>query len=380
MSSLQIVPAIDVPAEALAAFFRAVWDKSATAESVDKGRQSSAAMNVVDPGAPLPGIAAVREGVVIGYCSSMPYPLWRDGQTVPAYCAKGLMVLPEWRQGPLGFHLAKALTETLPRAAAIAVAAPAVRIFTAIGMRDYGVLPNQLFPLRPGRIAQRLSPATLGLSDGAGFAATALRGMQRIGLAGLGAALGGALLALWQSWRDRDAREPAMLWERPAAKALDGLADRLGTQVAAGQSRSGDAVLARYFPTSNNTPYVFLRSDKGDDMEGWLALRRPRLESDPRLRGLRVATVVDLFCDLANQECLQSLLRGAEIHARSMGADVLLASASHRHHRAAMRRRGWLNRGGTLHFLYKPAPNEAWPASLGDWWLQRGDGLGDESF
>src|SRR6266550_6138652 len=168
--------ATDDHADAIATFYREAWGEPATREAVLAARRNAGP------------IALVLDGSrVIGHLGSIPYRLWDGIAEHPAHWTKGLMVLPEYRNGPIGFLVVKTLTAELSLATALVVAPAARRLFCALGYTDLGAVPNYVRPLRTARLARRVDVA--GLNAGLPrWAARGVRAAQRLGLAGLAGA------------------------------------------------------------------------------------------------------------------------------------------------------------------------------------------------
>ena len=111
---LEIVEATDEHAAEVAEFIRAVWNPSATAarRCVAVG---GGALNTAEPGVPPPTWIALQAGRVLGYVTTIPVRFWDGERSWPAYWIKGLMVLPEYRNGPIGYAVMKAAIGRLPR-------------------------------------------------------------------------------------------------------------------------------------------------------------------------------------------------------------------------------------------------------------------------
>ena len=86
---IQILDAAAVLAEALAAFFREVWDQRATAALVSTARRQAAAANLAEPGAEVPTTVVLADDRVVGYCSSLPVELWDGVFLTPVTGSKG---------------------------------------------------------------------------------------------------------------------------------------------------------------------------------------------------------------------------------------------------------------------------------------------------
>src|SRR5258708_3642619 len=141
--------ATDEHADAIAAFYRESWSQDATAASVLANRRLAAAENVAEPGEPPPTALVLDGSRVIGCCGSIPLRLWDGVTDRPAYWTKGLMVLPEFRNGPIGFLVCNQLTMHLPCAIGLVVAPAARRLFTAMGYTELGTVGHLDRQLRP---------------------------------------------------------------------------------------------------------------------------------------------------------------------------------------------------------------------------------------
>src|SRR5438045_3858972 len=193
---IRIALAGDDDVEAMAAFYRAIWTKDATAESVRASRQRSAAENVVAPGEPPPVVLAFEGDRVVGHWASIPQRLWDGVAEWPTYWMNGLMVFPEFRNGLTALLLVKELSSLLPRSTTLTVLPVARGLLSTVGYKELGVVPNFVRPLRAASLAQRLDLSELGLTQRPGWILPGVRGAQRTGLASLvGGAVGLAVSA-----------------------------------------------------------------------------------------------------------------------------------------------------------------------------------------
>ena len=380
---LEIALADDSHAEPIAEFIRQVWTPSATAASVAASRADAAANNVAEPGVAPPTWIAVRAGKVLGYVTTIPVRWWDGRGDSAAYWIKGLMVLPEFRNGPIGFAIMKVAAAGLPRSAGLAVALPARRLFVALGYTDLGPIPNWIRPIAPGRMLQHLDLAALGLAAGATWAPPLLRVGQRSGLAGLAGWIGGLALRTLAAAR----RIPGGTFAagaRPAAPSADEL-DGLWTRVRDGMPfsvvRDARYLVARY-PIDAGSPYLWCDARKDGVLCGVAILRRPRADGDPRLKGIRVATLVDLLYSLDQPAAGLALLGAVERVARQIDADVVLATCSAPALHALLRKQCFLPLQGNVHFLLRDTAADRSPfhGAITDWWLTRGDGNSDDVF
>jgi predicted N-acetyltransferase YhbS len=380
---LEILQPNESHAEAVAEFIRAVWNQSATASSVLAARATATTENLAEPGVVPPTWVAIRDGRVVGYVTTIPIRMWDGQRDWPAYWIKGLMVLPEYRNGPIGYALMKAAVARLPRSGGLAVAAPARRLFGALGYSDLGAIPNWVRPLAPGRMLGRLDFDSLGVGGVSGWVPAAVRLGKATGLAALSGGVAGAALrcfAAAQRWGGRCTVHAPF---EPAAdgQELDGLWHHVRRSVSSGVVRDHDYLTTRY-PLGLGSPYVWLAVRNGERLAGIAVLRQPRADGDPRLRGVRVATLVDMIYDPAQSAEGLALLGAIESAARTLEADAILATCSAPELVGLLRRQCYLPFSGNVHFLFRDVADEGsgFGHTLAEWWLTRGDGNSDEVF
>jgi GNAT superfamily N-acetyltransferase len=380
---LEIVRAEDAHAEALAAFIRVVWSPEATATSVLAARAIAARHNVAEPGVAPPTWIALRSGQVLGYVTTLSARFSNGTRDWPGYWIKGLMVLPEFQSGPIGYHVLKAAVEALPLSGGLAVAPAARRLFTALGYTDCGAIDNWLRPLHPARILQGVDMTNLGLCRMPSWMPTLVKVARATGLsAAVGLTAGGALrltaavrragtAGLSSDILDpaQHANDVAALWRRCSAL--------LGSAVV----RNPDYLVPRY-PTEPNGHYRWVGVRRGKSLAGLAVVRTPRDASDARLRGIRVATLSDLLLDPADVPSGLALLGAVERTARKLDADAIVASSSSVSAVRLLRRQWYLPLGGSIHLLFRPSGESRteFGPSVRDWWLHRGDGGSDDAF
>jgi hypothetical protein len=348
---------------------------------VARARTHDAAQNCVNPGEEFPTYLFVQRGEVLGHLTTIPVRLRAGGIDRAAYWLIGFMVHPQHRNGPIGFLLLKQAVRDLEITLSLTVQQTTMRLLTAVGFRELGTLPNYLRPLRPGRILSRLDPENLGLDElplAVRMAASAARLPMVASAAGVAAAAG---LAVWATVYGRPGRGTR---EQDGAQALGVNADALWNDC---RDRLGcvpvrDAAYLRWrYDVSSGGPYRALGVTQDGAPRGLAVIRAPRADGDPRLRGIRVATLSDLVYDPARADVGLALLAGAERTARRLDADALMASAAHPAHGPLLRRRGFLRFAGNLHLLVRDAAGVLpGPTTLNEWWVLRGDMNADMVF
>jgi len=167
----------------------------------------------------------------------------------------------------------------------------------------------------------------------------------------------------------------------PTGRELDDLWELARPGFPSGVVRDASYLLERY-PVSGSSPYEWVLVRRRGTLAGAAILRRPRADGDPRLRGIRVATLVDLVFPPADRSAGLALLGGVERNARRLGAEAILATSSARVLAPLLRRQCYVPLPGNVHLLYRDASGAGVhvAGNLSEWWLTRGDGNSDEVF
>ncbi len=371
---LRIVSVRDEDTPALASFFRRTWDPDATEERVAKAR-AAARLNDICPGLPYPTFAAFAGDEIVGYLSSLPARFWLGGAIIRGWWAKGLMILPEFRNGPLGALLVRQQAKELPVLGSLAVNPPALRLFAASGLTEAAALFNRLLLLRPGNVVRRIDPEALNLSGSArGRVIEAATSPVFRPLAAAGADAAGAFFRL----RHRiGARGAVGVVGTDLPPGVDRLWERLRREIVAGMVRDRFHFSERYGdPTSE--PYLYVSIGEGSALAGLGVVRAPRVAGDPRLNGIKVAVLSEAVFAPSDQGSARALIALAATAAVDAGADALLVSGTHRALAAAARGLGSVGVPPNVRFLVR-VPGAALPSGP-EWGLTRGDGDADSTF
>jgi len=375
---IRCIPAQNEHAEMLAAFFRETWDRSSTAEMVLSSRYRAAEENLAEPGVTPPTWMAVQGDRIICYCSSLPIRLWNGSEQQPAYWAKGLMVLPEFQNGPIGFHVLKELSSAVPLIAAVTVHPASRRLFGAIGYRDHGALPNMIKPLSTARILAKADPQRLAAAGIPVIATQMLALAQRAHVA----RFLGSVVDVGHRVRSGRRAGDLLVGEEPnlAAAEIDRLWLRVRCELSAATVRDGAALISRYRESAGVT-YRCVTVRRAGELCGLTFVRPPRAEGDPRLAGIRISSLSDVLVAPSDATAQTALFAAAESTAEALGADAALCSLSHASVLPLLKRRGYYPRAGNVHFFLRSRERQAeWPVGLQDWWLTRGDGESDVTF
>ncbi len=372
-------------AAAVAAFLTVVWDPAATAESVLAGRHAAAASNPVSPGDPPPTFLFLRAGQVIGFVTTLPFRLWFDGHDHGAHWLNGLMVLPEFRNGPIGYVLLKEAVRHLPIAMALSVAAPARRLFEGLGFTDAGTLPNFIRVVSPRPFLDKLDLAALGISAVPPIAIRAFEAARRAKLTGL---MAGTMAVADRAYlglrRNRGQRLPVTVTGSIGNVDMSELWAEARAALSVAPVRDTGAWASRYgHRREGEHAYVTIQAH--DPATGRLraagVLRRPRASTDPRLNGIRVATLSDALWAPGDGDGLLALLGGVDLAARDHGADAVLCTASLPALASSLPAAGYVPIGGNLHLLVRSADDSVTlPPRSTAWHLMRGDAHADDVF
>jgi hypothetical protein len=376
-SRLEITPARDEHAAALATFYATVWNAESSAEDVLRARVAAAEHNPVEPGATPPIFLAVQDGRVLGHVACTPIWMWNGQTTYGAYWIRDLVVLPEYRNGPIGFGVLKAAAASLERSAVLTIVPASLRLFGALGYEDLGAVPHFLRVVTPGRLLARLELGRLDLEDLPSWMPPALRVARWTGLSFLLGGMGGLLVRAAAAAVRLPAfglRERAA-WPPDASVYLDRLWETVRGSLGPCVVRDGAYLLDRYGPPGAREGLQWVGVWRGDQLQGVAVVGSPRDDEDGRLPGARVVTIEDILVDPGGPACL-SLLGAVERRARHLQADVVVARMSASALRRPLKLQGYLPVPGNVHFFIRDVSSSGphLHGPLGSWWLARGDG------
>lgn len=363
----------------LAEFFRSTWDPDATPNSVHLSRLAAADRNVVSPGVEPPTFLFLQDRKVIGYVGSIPIRAWDGSTERPAHWVKGLMVLPEFRNGLVGFLLLKEAVRHLDCSMALAVLPVVVGLFTRLGFTDVGMLSNFVRILHPARAFGRLHLPDIGFSRLPTWFLRAAEVAQRAGVASAAGLCAGASTNLYAAARGGFPHNLSIDTSVPAPSELDALWRRARRTIRAGLVRNSRYLSVRYPQLGSGSEYVSVR--RAGEIVSLAIVKRPRSQVDRRLHGVTVATVSEWIFPLDSPEAGLAALAGAEMAARRFGADALLCSACHAASLPLLTRRGYWKVPANVHLLVRsPRQQSPLPNRIADWWITRGDSNADEVF
>jgi hypothetical protein len=364
---------------ALTAFYRAVWNSSSTVESTDDADSSSVPCPFT-PDAP-PVVAVYSGAQIIGHLASIPTELWDGRSSAGAHWLKGLMVLEQYRNGPIGYQLVKEMMKQVSLTAVMTVAPAARRLFQAVGFKDMGSVPNYVTVIRPTRVLRAIDVERLGL----GSLPRALRVLLSIArwppVARVGGSVAAAALSLLDTVNGLSLMglRARVIATPPSAADTDGVWEKLRAHSNLAPSRSGAYIAWRY---AGGRPgrYEFIEVRRHGTLVALVVVRRPERVDDPRLAGLRVGLVVDLVVDPSDSAAIAASFLAARKWGKKTACDAVLLTLSHLGVGRLVKRVGFVKIPGNVHFMLRTpagAPITA-PQDTGRSWLTRGDAWGDD--
>lgn len=378
--TVQTLRVTDEHDAALAEFYRATWNPHATAETVRQSRRAAAAANPVSPGEESPSFILLQDRRILGYVGTIPIRVWSGNEEHKAHWVKGLMVLPEARNGPVGFLILREALRNLGCSMALAVLPVVVGLSVRLGFSDLGAIPNCVRVLRPARLLHRLNLEEIGFTGLPMWLRRSAAVSQRLGLASAAGLCVNGLTRLAIAARGRFPRFLVVETSKPESSEMDALWRRTRETLAGGLVRDSRYLSWRYSRGQSDL-YRFVAAYSGQDLVALAVVRRPRAGGDPRLHGATVATVSEWIFSLDEPVAGLAALAGAERVARDFGADALLCSASHPRALALLRRRGYWRTPPNVHLLIRDQVNAcSLPNALAAWWITRGDSDADEVF
>lgn len=376
---LVIVPLRDEHIEMLAEFYRVAWRSTASADDVALSRNRAAINNQSEPGVPLPAAVAIQGGQIIGYCGTLAVRFWKGGRAYPAYWAKGLMVLPEFQNGPVGFMLLKELTKCSPLIGAFTVNPAASRLFGALGYKDLGLLPNRVKPIS---VAGALSHLNFSSINSKRLSPRSRRFLSLMQQTRLPQFVGAGIDVILRKLMPRtDGALKSDTQVRVTESEIDALWREVAAQWDVGSVRDAIALMTRYGDGLSNPHYRYVTVRRLGELVAVAVLKVPRAEGDGRLAGVRVACVSDLLMSPIDFKGRAKVLAAVEECARELGADALWCSASAEGLNATLKRRGYLSVPSTVHFFLRAlSADGSWEQPVTSWWLTRGDSEADSNF
>jgi GNAT superfamily N-acetyltransferase len=362
---------------ALREFYRAVWNSDNGGNDTEAG---DATVQCPFTPHPPPFVGVYSGAQLIGHLGSIPTQFWDGQRDADAHWLKGLMVLEQYRNGPIGYQLVKEMMKQVSLTAVMTVALPARRLFQAVGFKDMGPVPNYVTVVRPIRVLRAIDVERLGLASLPRFMKVLLS-LTRLGpVAWLGGGVGAIGLGVLDGvnrlrtlgLRIRFSGQP------PATGDTDALWQKLRAQTNLAPSRGGSYIRWRYAGAKPGR-YEFIDVRRGGRLAALVVVRRPERVDDPRLAGLNVGLVVDLVVDPTDAAAVTAAFLATRKWAKKAACDAVLLTLSHLGVGRLVKPLGFVKIPGNVHFMLRaPAGALNAPQDTARSWLTRGDAWGDD--
>ena len=361
-------------AAALERFVQRVWPKDPSARSQARASEP--------PNSPI--FLFLKGPEVIGHIATVPVRLHSLSGMHAAYWVVGFMVLPEYRNGPIGPLLIKKVNETLDCVLTLHVEEAPLKIFKGLGWRHAGVIPQYVLVcdayafLNNIRLAHVPSFNELGGSGSALLSAMLAQPSVRLVAAFLASialkvfSVGGAIF--------KPARGSGTVTEESGFdESYDLLWDKVAHKFDAVVVRDRAYLAFRYGKRMKN--YRLLAYREKGELLGYCIVKLKLFTDDPRMGRMRVGTIVDCLFDPADLHGLQSLLTDAMRLCKREAVDAVFCTASYAPLRRLVRVNGFIEVPGNLNFAYFDKIKSVQPdIALDSWHLMRGDSDADANF
>jgi Acetyltransferase (GNAT) domain len=318
-----------------------------------------------------PRVLFLKGDEVIGHVATTPARLAVRGRLHDASWAVGLVVLPEHRNGPVAALLVKKLNDAVEIGLTLHVEPAALRVFTGVGWRYLGVVPQYIRVLNTRAFVRTFARQAHEFLPGRW--SRCWRALTRVSapVAALGRIFFAGLSMAGAARRLGHVRL-TVVEERGFDPSYTELAERVKDKFAAWIFRDESYLRARY--GSRMVAYRLLACRTQGRLLGYCVVKLKQFEGDPRMGDIRMGTLVDCVFDPGEPGALDSLLGAAVVLCRREKIDVLFCSASLRELRRRLRWHGFVQIPGTLNAAFhdrmrvlgEDLPLEAWHLMRGD--------------
>jgi GNAT superfamily N-acetyltransferase len=369
---MKIEPYGDRHRRQLLTFIRQVWDDGFTEEHLDRQLGQRQSNPFWQPGADQMSIA-LQDDRVVGHIARTPCGFWLDGREYAGHWLSGLMVLPDSRGAGLGKSLPRHITRDLDLVTGFLVIEASFRIFSSLGWRMVGKMPEYMKIIQPLAFVRKLDMSRLNLNPR--FLFRMFQALGPLARWPAGILLAGALRARHALRRVGRAPLPAGITKEVEAfdDRVDALWQRARHHLRCAQVRNA-AYMNWNFDHADGWIKLVHEGPRGVDACAVLFIKR--LERPARISNVTVASIVELLWDFDHPTALHALLDAAGELSRARGAHALLCALNHEAGQRELKRAGYLPIPSSVHFIFWQPPGSAAPAApteLKDWYLTRGD-------
>jgi len=374
----------DCHAGALSEFANRVWPADTSTNGGLDPADHAVSTQKKEESQKAPTFLFLKDEEILGHITTKSVRLLCNSRLSPANWVVGLMVLPEYRKGPVGPFLIKKVNETLELAMTLHVEDAALRIFKGVGWKHLGVIPQyvnllhayRLFSnVRIGQMAFLRRYSTVGSNWLERIVSHPLIRLLMALLSSLfcrSLSLGTALF--------RPSHGPGNVSEEEAFDVTyDALWERVGGKFDALVVRDRAYLEARYGKRMKH--YRLLACRHKGDLLGYCILKIKHFDSDSRMGNTRMGTIIDCLFDPGDLRVLQALVAAAIKLFKRERVDIIFGTASHSQVQKLLSLNGFIKVPGNLNFAYHDRIDIIRKdLRLTSWHLMRGDSDADANF
>jgi len=371
-------------AGALGKFADSAWPSDTSSKPRLDGRDQALCGKAEGDKQKPPTFLFLKDNEVIGHITTLPVRLLVNTRLSSAHWVVGFMVLPEYRNGPIGPLLIKKVNQTLDLAMTLHVEESALKIFKGLGWRHLGMIPQYVYILNPHRLLRNVQIGRMAFLRKYSVAWSSLLELivtyrlTRFLLASLSAlvfrafSLGTALLR-------PTGRMGKVMEEEEFDATYDALWERVRDKFDALIVRDRAYLESRFGKQIKNYRLLACR-DKGN-LLGYCILKIKPFLNDSGMGNTKMGSIIDCLFDPEDLKGLQPLLDSAIKLFRRERVDVAFCSASHSQIQKLLSLNGFMMVPGNLHFAYYTKTGKFHEnLCLASWHLMRGDSDADQNF
>jgi len=329
-----------------------------------------------------PTFLFLKDDEVLGHIATIPVRLLIHSRIISAHWVVGFMVLPEYRNGPIGPLLIKKVNETLDFAMTLHVESNVLRIFKGLGWKHLGVIPQYIQVIDAYHLLKCVNVERIkGRNDvagkclGVGLSNTITRFLMAFS-ASLALKIWNLVIAII-----RPRCGPYKVVEEYSFDtAYDALWEEVRGKFNATVVRDRKYLENRF--GRNLKRYRLLACRKNQKLIGYCILKVKAFHNDPRMGNARVGTLVDCLFNPEDFSGLQLLFFEAKKIFNNEKVDAIFCTASYGPIQKFLMKNGFIKVPGTLNFAFHgsdlPGPLENF--RLSEWHIMRGDADADHNF
>jgi len=363
-------------------FVEYFWATDSSANSrIEQSGQSNATKEKFEKKRP-PTFLFLKDDEVLGHITTIPVRLLIYSRIISAHWVVGFMVMPEYRNGPIGPLLIKKVNESLDFAMTLHVENNVLRIFKGLGWKHLGVIPQFIRVINAYNLLKYVNIERLkGRNDV--FGKWLVIGLSNTFTRFIMAFFASMALKIWNLATAviRPRCGPYEVLEEYSFDAsYDALWEEVKGKFDATVVRDGNYLENRF--GGKMEKYRLLACRKNKRLIGYCILKVKTFKNDLRMGNARVGTLVDCLFHPEDFSGLQLLFFEAKKAFKNEKVDAIFCTASYGPLRNFLMKNGFIKVPGNLNFAFHGShlldPLEDF--RLSEWHIMRGDADADHNF